>query len=78
MPPTDPRQIILVLDEDDWNAIQAEFAERQSFRRDDGQGGTEPMLPEGESNLAGAMVGEIVRDLKELRDLWEKGHPHAD
>lgn len=65
-----PRTITLVLDELDWDAIQSEFAKRQSRRDEDG-----PLLPDGESNLEGAMVAEIVRDLEEYRDLYEADHP---
>ena len=65
------REIVLILDEDDWDTIQNEFAQRQADRMDDGEGGTRPILPEGESNDAGAMVAEIIRDLDEYRSLAE-------
>ncbi len=58
-------RIILYCDEDDYAAIQEEFARRQAQGRD---------LPDGESCLRGAMVGEIVRDLVEYRELWEAEH----
>lgn len=57
------RQIILDCDDDDFDAIQREFAIRQ-LRRRDGQ----TCLPDGESNLAGAMVAEMCRDLADYRD----------
>jgi hypothetical protein len=66
----DVRAITLTLDEADWNAVQAEFARRQAFR--DKQGNT---LPDGDSNLAGAMVAEVVRDLDEYRSHYAKEHP---
>lgn len=65
------REILLVLDEEDWDTIQSEFARRQASRIYDGEGGTQPNLPEGESNDAGAMVAEMVRDLEEYRSLHE-------
>lgn len=69
------RMILLELDEADWNTIQNEFASRQSDRMSDGKGGTIPILPEGESNDAGAMVAEIIRDLEEYRARWLDGVP---
>lgn len=60
------RTITLELDEDDWNAIQKEIAIRQSRRDKDG-----PLLPDGESNMVGAMLAEVVRDLEEYRAAWE-------
>ncbi len=65
---TVPRRIILDLDEQDWDTIQAEFSRRQGgLRMSDG---TLVSVPDGESNLAGAMLAEIVRDLNEYRDLF--------
>ena len=55
-------KIVLEVDELDYQAIQTEFAKRQGQRRP---------LPEGESDLAGAMVAEAIRDLDEYRALWE-------
>ena len=69
------REILLICDEDDWDAIQAEFARRQAHRMDDGNGGTQPILPDGESNLAGAIVGEMARDLEDYRDFYDEQHP---
>jgi hypothetical protein len=59
------RTIILQLDELDYDCIQEEFARRQANRLDG-----HANLPDGESNLAGAMVAEMVRDYRELSDLW--------
>ena len=53
----------LVLDEDDYRDIQAEIALRQA------RGGA-AMLPDGDSNLAGAYIAEAVRDLTDYRDLF--------
>lgn len=62
------RRIELILDDDDFNAIQAEITHRQMRSRwDDAEGGT--VLPEGESNLAGALLAEVIRDLDDHRDL---------
>ena len=69
------RQLILELDEDDWNTIQAEIAARQAVRISDGAGSTQPLLPEGESNIAGAIIAEVVRDLQEYRDMYDADHP---
>lgn len=55
----------LILDDDDYGAIQDEITRRQL---------TDRPLPEGESNLAGAMIGEMVRDLVEYRQIWEAEH----
>lgn len=65
------RALLLRLDEDDWNTIQGEIAKRQAYRMDDGSGGTQPIIPEGESNDAGAILAEVVRDLDEYRDLYD-------
>ena len=64
------RTIVLELDEDDWNTIQGEFARQQSCRDKHG-----PLLPDGESNLVGAMVAEAIRDLEEYRASWEAQNP---
>lgn len=64
------RTITLELDEDDWNTIQSELARRQSHRGADG-----PSLPDGESNMNGAMIAEAIRDLNDYRDLWEAENP---
>lgn len=64
------RTITLELDEDDWDSIQGEIARRQARRDEHG-----PLLPEGESNMVGAMLAEAVRDLEEYRAAWESEHP---
>lgn len=64
------RQIILELDEEDWDTIQGEFSKRQSHRYKGG-----PMLPDGDSNLPGAMLAECIRDLDEYRSLYDAEHP---
>ncbi len=63
------RTITLELDEDDWDSIQGEIARRQVNRDKDG-----PLLPDGESNMVGAMLAEAVRDLQEYRAIWEAEH----
>ena len=62
------RQIILNVADDDSDAIQQEFAKRQRLIAEGFD------LPEGESDLPGAMVGEIVRELWEYEALWEAEH----
>ena len=52
-------QVILQLDEDDARVWHEEVSARQRIRRP---------LPDGESNTAGAMVAEIIRDLNEYRE----------
>lgn len=61
----------LVLDEDDYRDLQAEFAYIQSGIRDEHG----CCLPEGDSNLPGALVGEICRKLQEYRALYDAEHP---
>jgi hypothetical protein len=64
------RTLTLILDELDHITIQKEIAHRQARSRAiDPDGPT--ILPDGDSNLAGAIVAEIVRDLWEYRALWE-------
>lgn len=60
------RTITLELDELDYDCIQGEIARRQAFRDKDG-----PLLPDGESNMVGAMLAEAIRDLEEYRAAWE-------
>ena len=60
------RTITLELDEDDWDSIQGEIARRQVNRDKDG-----PLLPDGESNMVGAMLAEAVRDLQDYRAIWQ-------
>lgn len=63
------RTVVLELDEDDWNTIQNEFARTQQFRDEDG-----PILPDGTSNLQGAMIAEAIRNLEEYRAAWSAAH----
>lgn len=65
-----PRTITLVLDELDWDTVQSEIARSQAFRDKGG-----PLLPDGESNLAGAIIAEAIRNLEEYRAVWEAEHP---
>jgi hypothetical protein len=60
------RTIILELDELDYDCIQDFMAKEQLCRDKDGI-----ILPEGESNLAGAIMAEAVRNLEE----WRQGAP---
>ncbi len=50
------RRIVLDLDPDDYDAVQRALAVRQRSR--DGKG---PILPDGDSNTAGAYLAEICR-----------------
>ena len=61
------RIITLELDELDWDTIQREFAKRQVRCRDEHG----VILPDGDSDLAGALLAECVRDLEDYRELWE-------
>lgn len=56
--------ITLELDEDDYRDWIDESATYD-----------ESMLPDGDSNREGAIVGEIIRSLQEYRSLWEKDNP---
>jgi hypothetical protein len=64
------RQLILELDEADWDTIHGYIAE---FQRDSQR--VAPKQPtivaEGDSNLAGAIMAECVRDLLEYRDIMK-------
>lgn len=66
------RLIILECDDLDYACIQQEIAHRQARSRAIAPG-SPTILPEGESNLAGSIVAEMVRDLREYRDLMERG-----
>lgn len=59
------RKIVLELDNLDYDCFQAEVARYQATKRTaDGV-----LLPDGESNLVGAVVCELIRDLLDYRDL---------
>lgn len=64
------RRMALELDQDDWDTIHSYIADYQA--RNKGDGGT--IVPDGESNLAGAILAECVRDLLEYRALWAAEH----
>lgn len=60
------RVIVLELDELDYDAVQSAMARRQSvLRLPDGAN-----LPDGSSNLAGALIAEICRGWLELREWY--------
>ncbi len=60
------KTLTLMLDEDDHRAVQAAIAERQrSPRWEDSDGGV--LLPEGESDLLGAIIAEICRAYVDYR-----------
>jgi hypothetical protein len=63
------RTLVLNLDEEDYATIQQEIAMRQAQDRN---------LPDGDSNLAGAMLAECIRDLEEYRALYDVEHPAAE
>ena len=62
------RHMHLYLDEEDYNAIQREIARRQCSRWPDGG----VILPEGESNMVGAILAEACRDLDEYRAMFKE------
>lgn len=63
------RRIELLCDDLDFDAIQEEITHRQVRSRVIAPD-SPTILPDGESNLAGAIVAEMVRDLREYRGLW--------
>ncbi len=62
-PPT-LRRIELLCDDMDFDFIQRTFARKQAAHH---RAFGETILPDGESNFAGAMVAELLRELDELR-----------
>jgi len=68
------RQITLELDDEDWDTIQGYIADFQAASAKisamSGASGNGTILPEGDSNLAGAIMAECVRDLLEYRQLF--------
>lgn len=54
------------LDEQDFATIQREIARRQTRSRWP-DGGV--ILPEGESDIAGSLIAEAIRDLEEYRSM---------
>lgn len=65
-------RIELILDDDDFRTLQAEIMLRQV------QGEGEPILPEGDSNLYGAIIAEVIRDLNEYRAIYDSEHPKTE
>lgn len=59
-PPASVRRVLLELDEDDHDALQAAFATHQSRHP----------RPDGGSNLAGCLVAEICRGWLEMLGRW--------
>ena len=55
--------LVLLLDEYDRDAVQSAMARRQSWRFDG-----LPLMPDGGSNLPGALVAEICRGWLEMQD----------
>jgi hypothetical protein len=81
------RTMTLTLDDDDYDAIQKEIARRQLHRwpdddplgghvsRIDGVRREGTILPDGDSDLVGAIFAECCRDLEEYRALYDLEHP---
>lgn len=65
------RRIELILDDLDFDTIQAEIAHRQVRSRAIAPD-SPTILPDGDSNLAGAIMAEVVRDLNDYRAAREK------
>ncbi len=66
------RKILLELDEADAETVDGYIADYQA-RNQAADGGT--IVPDGDSNLAGAIMAECVRDLLEYRASWKAGNP---
>ena len=64
------RTMVLELDEEDFATIQGEIAKRQAASRQIAPNES-TIIPDGDSNLAGSLVAEMVRDLDEYRALYE-------
>ena len=56
------RKMVLELDELDYDAVQMAITRRQCFR----------IMPEGQSNVAGAVLAEICRGWMEFIDLSKR------
>ncbi len=61
------RKIELEVDELDYEAIQKAFAVKQGNRF----GGDSTILPDGDGNIQGRMVGEICRGWLDMLGLWK-------
>lgn len=71
---TGMKKIILELDDLDHEAISGYIASYQAESRK-AFPGQPTMLPDGDSNLAGAIMAECVRNLLEYRAIWRAEHP---
>lgn len=75
--PANLRTMSLVLDDDDFDTIQGEITHRQVRSR--AIAPTSPtILPDGDSNLAGALIAEVIRDLNEYRAIYDGEHPKTE
>ena len=68
------RQIVLDLDQLDYDVIAKEIANYQASSAkiramSGGKGGA--ILPDGDSNLAGAIIAESIRSLVEYREMFD-------
>lgn len=63
------QKIVLDVDEDDYRDIMGEIEHYRTVRR---RGPSGLLLPDGTSSTEGAIMGEIVRDLRDYRDLLQK------
>lgn len=63
--------VTVVVDRQDFSAIQAAITRRQLLGRYPGCTGT--TLPDGDSDLAGAIIAEICRGWMEMLDLHASG-----
>lgn len=68
------RVLTLELDELDYDAIQTALARRQIFGRHL-PGCTQGIMPDGNSNRAGALVAEICRGWMEMLDITMRKKP---
>lgn len=72
------RQIILELDELDYDTVQGYIADFQAnssrIHAMSGVKSGEAILPDGESNMVGGIIAECVRDLLEYREIWDAEH----
>lgn len=68
------REIVLELDNEDFDSIQGFLADYQRTSRKIAPN-KPTILPDGDSNLAGAIMAECVRELLELRVYFKHDHP---
>lgn len=70
-----PHRLELLLDDDDWRAVQAEIARSQALdHRFFGTSVRNLSDVIGGSNIAGYYLADACRQLREYRDLWEREH----